>query len=143
MTPSVSLPPGWQDQTVYLYKGPERKGVQHYLRLMIDPEVKQQSLEAFGRLRSDTMLHTLPRAEVITEGVRDLPSGIRTYELVYKQAISENVVRFTRVYFLQIDGVGYTFSCDFSKYSMKTVGVEVESIVDTFAAQTAGVEEQD
>ena len=44
----------------------------------------------------------------------------------------ENTIRFRKQFFLISGEVGYSFSANFTKKTLKTVGAQMEQIVDTF-----------
>ncbi len=129
----MTLPDGWEDETVYSYKGPEDSGVQHRLCLVIDRTAGDVEAEEYARARIDATMCSLQSAELVNEGPRTLPSGKQVYEAVCKWVPADDQVIYHKQIFLVTDGVGYTFSANFSKKTLKTIGVEVNGIIDSFA----------
>ena len=80
----ISLPSGWEDQTIYTYKGPDDSGVQHNLVLIIDSEVGGVDLGTYAKLRLDSIKDTLTGFELMGEREKTLKSGNKAFELVYK-----------------------------------------------------------
>ena len=131
----IELPNGWEDQTIYTYKGPDDSGVQHRITLVIDQVTNAASVDEFARPRIEAVMATLQGAEILKEEPKELPSGIPAYECVYKWIPVGSDARFVRNVYLLADGVGYTFSGTFSKKTLKTIGVEMDRIIESFAPQ--------
>jgi hypothetical protein len=132
---TLDLPGGWEDETIYTYKGPDDSGVQHRITLVIDRATDAASAEEFARPRIDTVMATLQGAEILKEEPRELASGIPAYECVYKWIPTGSDARFVRNVYLLADGAGYTFSGAFSKKTLKTIGVEMDRIIESFVPQ--------
>ncbi len=130
---NIGLPDGWEDQTVHYFKGPEDSGVQHAISLVIDRYAEGLTLSDYARERIDMMLEVLQGVEILKEEERSLTDERQVYECVYKWIPSDDKIIFRKVMFFLIDGVAYTFSSDFSKKTLKTIGVEVEKIIESFA----------
>jgi hypothetical protein len=129
---TLELPTGWEDETIYTYKGPDDSGVQHRITLVIDRATRASSAEEFARARIDAALATLQGAEILKEGAKELESGIPAYECVYRWIPAGSDALFVRNVYLLADGAGYAFSGAFSKKTLKTIGVEMDSIVESF-----------
>jgi hypothetical protein len=78
------------------------------------------------------MKDAMPDATTLKEGERSLASGMPVYEWVYKTHPTDDKARFHKTYFMIVGGRGFTFNAVFSKSSMKTIGVEVEEMVNSF-----------
>jgi hypothetical protein len=131
----IELPNGWEDQTIYTYKGPDDSGVQHRITLVIDQVTNADSVDEFARPRIDAVMATLQGAEILKEEPKELASGIPAYECVYKWIPVGSDARFVRTVYLLAGGAGYTFSGAFSKKTLKTIGVEMDRIIESFAPQ--------
>lgn len=136
----LDLPDGWEDRTVYLFMGPDDSGVQHMMQLTVDPDVEESDLAEYARVRIDNIMASLQGAEILKEEEKTLSDGRNAYELVYKWVPVEGQINFNKVVYLLIDGAGYTFTANFSKKTIKTIGVEVDRMIDTFHP---GVESED
>ena len=133
MPPFTLLPPdGWEDQTVYTFKGPDDSGRQHFVTLTIDPSPGSDDVAEFARVRIDATLTTLQGAETLKDEPKDLPSGNPAYECVYKWIPVDGMVRFVKIIFLLIGGRGYTFSGTFSRKTIKTIALEMDQMVNSF-----------
>ena len=137
----MALPDGWEERTVYTFMGPDDSGVQHLLTLVVDPDVVDDDVSDYARLRIDTLMESLQGAEILKEEERTLPGGKTIYECVYKWVPSKDKPIFQKVVYLIAGGTGYTFSANFSKKTIKTIGVEVERMIDSF--RPAGMLEED
>jgi hypothetical protein len=129
---TLDLPGGWEDETIYTYKGPDDSGVQHRITLVIDRATDAETIDEFAGPRIDTVMATLQGAEMLKEEPKELASGIPAYECVYKWIPVGSDARFVRNVYLLADGVGYTFSGTFSKKTLKTIGVEMDRIIESF-----------
>ncbi|NLI16199.1 MAG: DUF1795 domain-containing protein [candidate division Zixibacteria bacterium] len=130
--PHLELPPGWIDETVYTFKGPDDSGVQHNLVLMIDKEAKPDDITAYAKQRIQTLAQTLQGFELLGEQPKKVKSGFDAYEAVYKWIPTEGKVIFQKQVYLIAYGVTYNFTASFSKKTIKTIGVEVDAIIDSF-----------
>lgn len=129
----VSLPDGWSDTTAYIFQGPDDSGVQHTLSLTIDRDAATDSVEEYARERIDTVMETLQSAEVLKD--EEVTVGThKAYECVIKWIPSNDRIIFRKMVFVIVDGVGYSFAANFSKKTIKTIGVEVEKIIASLTA---------
>ena len=128
----IELPQGWENQSIYMFKGPTIGSTEHYLRLLIDRRIGVQTLTAYARERIDLILNNLQGVEVLKEEVRELGEGHQVYEFVYKWIPTENMVKFCKYYYL-VEGInGYTFNIEFTKKTMKLLTGEIEKIIASF-----------
>jgi hypothetical protein len=130
---NLSLPESWEDQSVYFFKGPEDSGVQHTLTLVVDKTAGESVLADFARERIDKELSTIQGAEILKEEEKQLPNGNPAYEVVLKWIPVDDKIIFRKEVFLILNGVGYSFAANFSKKTIKTIGVEVDQIINSFA----------
>lgn len=128
----LELPKSWVNETVYLFRGPEDGGLQHYLRLVVHPDVGKRNLEDFARDHIESVKQNLGSIEVLREEPRELENGLQTYEFVYKWIPTDDKVIFQKFIYLVIDRKGYMFSCEFNQRTRNTVALEVEKIINSF-----------
>jgi len=128
----IDFPDGWEDQTVYTFKGPDDSGIQHNLVLIIDNEMGGVNLSTYAKLRLDSIKGTLPGFELLGEREKELKSGYPAYEIVYKWTPSDDKTLFQKQVFTIIEGKAYNFTSSFSKKTIKTIGVQVDEIIDSF-----------
>ena len=129
---NVIFPDGWEDQTIYTFKGPDDSGVQHLVTLTIDPTPSSADVADFARERIDMVMETLQGAMILKDEEKQLANGSTAYECVYKWIPVDGMVRFVKMLFLLIDGRGYTFSGTFSKKTIRTIALEMDQIVNSF-----------
>jgi hypothetical protein len=129
---SIDLPESWEDKTIYTFMGPDDSGVQHILTLVIDDDTESMDLEEFARERIDVIVDSMSAITVLKDEPKELASGKTVHEFVYKWVPTDDNIIFQKLVYLLIDGVGYTFSCNYSKKTIKTIGLEVEKIIDSF-----------
>ena len=130
----LDLPKDWQDQTVYYFVGPEVKGVPHLLTVMLDRKPTEKDLESFARKRIEIQIEATSGAEVLKDEALTLPSGKEAHELVCRWIPSDDNIIFKKTVYLIHEGIGYTFAIDFSKQSLKTIGLEVMAIIDSLTS---------
>lgn len=128
----IKLPPDWEDQTIYTYMGPEDSGVQHLLTLVVDKSAGKTELADYVRERRDLTLNTMPGMEMLKEEQKTLDSGFPAVEIVFKWIPSDESIIYRKQVFLIVDEIGYIFSANFSKKTIKTIGTEVDRIINSF-----------
>jgi hypothetical protein len=134
----IELPDGWEDRTVHQFLGPDDSGVQHVLNLVVDPNAQTDDVEDYARDRIDQIVESMPAAEILKEGEKTLPNGVEAYEVVYKWVSPNGKVTFQKLVYMIRDGIAYSFSANFSKKTIKTIGVEVDRIIESFEPGPAG-----
>ena len=128
----LKLASGWEDQTIYTYIGPENSGFQHLLTLVVDRYAGKTGLSDYVREKREMTLNTMPGMEVLKEEEKTLASGYTAIELVFKWIPSDQNIIFRKQVYLIVDEVGYIFSANFSKKTIKTIGTEVDRMIDSF-----------
>ena len=129
---SLRLPDAWEDRTAHLFMGPEDSGVQHNLSLVVDDQASGLDLDEYAEERIEALKESIPDIEILKQEGRNLDNGTPVYECVYKWVPVDGRVIFNKVVYMLIDDVGYTFSANFSKKTIKTIGVEVNRIIESF-----------
>ena len=127
----LDLPDHWNDQTAYYFVGPEVDGVPHMLTVTLDRQLQDHDLKTFARRQIDLQIEATGGLEVLKDKRNTLSSGKEVYEFVGRWIPSDDHVIFKKTVYLIVDGIGFTFAADFSKHSLKTVGVEMMKIVDS------------
>ncbi len=134
----VTLPEGWEDQTVHYFMGPDSSGVSHSLSLSIDRYPPSDDITVYAAERVEDLLESLPNAEELKQEERPMPDGADAVEAVIKWIPSEDKIVFQKLVFLMREDVAYTFKADFSKKTLKTVGPQVDEIINSFVPVWAG-----
>jgi hypothetical protein len=131
MTFQLRLLEGWSDETIYTYKGPDDNGVQHNMVMMIDRQMEITVLLEYAMLKVEALKQTLSGLEILSEEQKDLKSGLKAYEIVYKWVPYGNKVLFQKQVCIIVDGVGYNITASFSKKTIKTRGAEVDEMINS------------
>ena len=129
---SIELPDDWEDATTYSFMGPEINGVQHLLTVSVDNEVGDEYYVDYARGRIEVLTMTLSGLEILTEEERTLENGTQYYFMACRWIPTDGRVLYQKYYYMIIDGVAYTFAGTFSKQSLKTIGRQVEQMINTF-----------
>jgi hypothetical protein len=101
----ISLPEGWEDKTIFTFQGPLDSGVQHNLVLLVDGSIDRKTqLADYVKSQMATSKEALPGFEMISEGEKELLSGARAYEVVYKYMPSDEQALFQKQLYVIADG---------------------------------------
>jgi hypothetical protein len=128
------LPDGWEDRTVHTFMGPDDSGVRHMLSVVVDRDCGGLELPQFARERINALTEPLQSYEVLKDEEKELPGGKTVHEFVYKWIPLDGRIIYQKVIYMIIDGIGYSFSANFSKKTIKTIGRQVDLIVDSFGS---------
>jgi hypothetical protein len=128
----ISLPEGWEDKTIFTFQGPLDSGVQHNVVLLVDNTVGKTDLAEYVKRQMATSKEALPGFEMIREGEKDLTSGIKAYEVVYKYMPSDQLALYQKQLYMIIDGKAYAFTSTYSKKTLQTIANEVDGIIESF-----------
>ncbi len=128
----LTLPEDWEDQTIYTYKGPDDSGVQHNLIIQVDGELETTDLERYAQIRIETLKGALQGLELLNETKKMLKSGLPAYEVIFKWVPTEGKVIFQKQVYVIVGGKAYNFTSSFSKKTLKTIGCDVDGIIDSF-----------
>lgn len=129
---NINLPDDWTDQTVHTFMGPDDSGIQHMLTVIIDRDAGDIELNDFARERIDNMVDTLQSVDVLKDEQKDLENGEPVHEFVCRWIPTDDKVIYKKQIFMIVDGIGYTFSADFSKKTLKTIARQVEQMIVSF-----------
>jgi len=128
----ISLADGWEDQSVYTFKGPEDGGVQHNLLLTIDQDISGIDLTEYAEQKIESLKEGLQGMEIVKQEEKHLKSGIPAYEVVFKWIPAPETIMFQKQVYLVVENKGYTFTASFSKKTLKTIGNEVDEMINSF-----------
>jgi len=120
----------WKETTTYTFEGPNDSGVQHNLVLVILDSIPNGAvLGEYAKAQCDMSTYMLPGFEYVEEKDNELPSGIKTYEIIYKYIPADGVVLFQKQWYMFIDKKAYIFTSTFSKKTLATIANDVAEIV--------------
>lgn len=127
----LNLPDSWENNTVYTYMGPDDSGLQHILNLTIDTYVETDDLSEYAKERINIVLENIHSAEVLLEEERTLDNGHQAYVCVYKWSPSAEQIIYQKLVYMIINNIGYNFIANFTKKTFKTIGIEVDRIINS------------
>jgi hypothetical protein len=119
----------WKETTTYTFEGPNDSGVQHNLVLVILDRPKDIPLKEYAKAQCDVSTHLLPGFDYVEERENTLPSGVKTYEIIYKYIPADGVILFQKQWHMFIDNKMYIFTSTFSKKTLGTIANDVAQIV--------------
>ncbi|UCG61925.1 MAG: DcrB-related protein [Candidatus Zixiibacteriota bacterium] len=134
----MSLPEGWADQSTYIFDGPESGGFKHNLTLVIDNALPEDDLDLFAQERIDAVVGATPGMEILKQEKKNLPNGNEAVEAVIKWIPVDDKIIFVKKVYLIVDGVGFTFSAEFTKQTIKTIGLQVDEMINGFSPDPTG-----
>ena len=132
----INLPLGWEDQTVYVFRGPMEDGRDHNLMLMVDRHLQYDDVSAYARERMQPIIDALQGVETLKEEEITLEGGNPVYEYVYKWVPCDGYIAFQRYVFIFKNGMGFTFSIGYSKKTLKLLNSQVNKIIETLLPGT-------
>lgn len=133
----MDLLEGWEDQSVYTFKGPEDSGIQHNLLLVIDQDISGIDLQDYAKQKIEGLKEGLQGMEILKQEQKQLKSGIPAYEVVFKWVPVADTILFQKQVYLVIENKGYTFTATFSKKTMQTIANEVDAMINSFRPMPA------
>ncbi len=128
---AFDLPGGWQDQTVYRFKGPDDGDTEHVVTLVVDREAGDAPVDQYARVRIDTALDTLQPSEPVKDEAISLGNGVAAYEAVLKWVPVDDQVIFHKMVYVVRNGIGYTFTGNFTKKTIKTVALDMDRLISS------------
>ncbi len=139
----LDLPHGWEDQTVYYFRGPDEGGKEHMLTLVLNRNLQYDNVATFAKDYTEPIESTLQSVEVMKDEEITLENGNQAYEYVYKWMPAEGITIIKKYVFVIKDRMGYTFSCEFSRRTLKTVGVGMKNVIESLVPGTYQPLEED
>jgi len=130
----MELPDGWTDGTVYTYLGPDEGGVQHILTVSRDDDLEGRDLAEFAREHIEATVAALAGTETLKDEPKELPDGRTVHEFVCRWIPVDGKAIFRKQVYLVAGGSGFVFAANMTKRTMKTVGVEIERMINSFRA---------
>ncbi|MCP4550265.1 MAG: DUF1795 domain-containing protein [bacterium] len=124
------LPAGWEDQTVYYFRGPRIDERDHQLMLVIDRNLQQTEIGEFARLRTQPIVETLQGVEILKDEETTIAGCYPSYDFVYRWIPVNGLKLFRRHIFVLRENQGYGFEIEFSKMSYKMLGRQVKTVVE-------------
>lgn len=137
----LTFPNDWKETTVYTFEGPYDSGVQHNLVLNIINDIPEDiDLKEWAKAQCEVTTYLLPGFEYVNEKEGQLPSGVKTYEIVYKYTPSDDVILYQKQWYMFINGKGYIFTSTFNKKTLNTIAEDVAKIVASLKVRVDGEE---
>ncbi|MEK6750134.1 MAG: DcrB-related protein [Pseudomonadota bacterium] len=121
----MTVPEGWQDQSIYRFVGPELDGLQHAITLTIDHALENQSLEQFSQLKISALRETLQGYLELKQKEITLENGTRAFELVFRWTPVQNAVVLYHNIFIVAKQKGYSLAGQFTMDSYEMIGKAV------------------
>ena len=128
----ITLPDDWMDRSVYIFDGPEVSGVQHSLTLVIDRELPDDDLDRFAQERIDLTVGSVPGTEILKNENKTLSNGNECREAVIKWIPVDGKIIFQKKVYMILGGRGYSFSVNMTKQTMKTIGLDIDRMINSF-----------
>jgi len=128
----IDLPKGWSDQSLFTFTGPEDKGLPHQFFLLIDKNVGEVDLDQYAKERIDAVVQQDPTIEILKRERETLPNGREVVDFVCRTAPGGENLVYRRLVYMIVGEAGYTFTATFNRKTIKTLGVEVMNMINSF-----------
>ncbi|MBU1319299.1 MAG: DUF1795 domain-containing protein [candidate division Zixibacteria bacterium] len=139
----LDIPRGWEDQTVYHFRGPSDGETAHQVTLVLNRQLQHLDVADFAKEWIDPIKSTLQGVDVLKDEAITLDRGNQAHEFVYRWTPSGGVQAIHKYVFVIKDGIGFTFSGEFSKKTLKTVGVGMMKLIEALVPGTYEIAEVD
>ena len=126
----IKLPPGWEDQTVYYFRGPEIDGQGHQLIMVVDRHLQHNNINEFAAARIRPLIENLQGLEILKDEETTLPGCYPTYEFVYRWIPADGLKYFKKHVFVLQGEFGFCFEIEFSKKTYKILGGQVTKVIN-------------
>ncbi len=127
---NITLPSGWEDQTVYYFRGPEVDGQEHQLMMIVDRHLQTGDIKEFAAQRTRPIVEALEGVEVLKDEETTLPGCYPTYEFVYRWIPAEGLKYFKKHVFVFHGKFGFSFEIEFTKKSYKLLGGQIKKVIE-------------
>ena len=111
----LDLPQGWEDQTVYYFRGPVVDEREHTLMMTIDRRPQKDDIAAFALQRTRPITDAMQGIEVLKDEETTLPGCYPSWEFVYRWIPAEGVKIFRKYIFVMRESYGYAFEMSFRR----------------------------
>lgn len=130
---TLTLPPDWQDQSVYHFEGPDAGGVIHHINVVIDADAKTDNLLQYAELHLQALQTELRSFTLLKRGEVRLANGTPAYELVYRWIPVKDKELIQQIYLVLAGDKGYILTTSFAPATWNTLGLQVEQVLRSFA----------
>ncbi len=126
------LPKGWRNQTVFTFMGPNVDSVPHIVTVIRDTSGRKLTLDEFSNEHVALLRAGQPNMSVARERRVAAAKDLVTRELLVGESGQGPANRPYRLLrFAIVDRVGYVFSCQVTRRSLKLVGRDIDSLIDS------------
>jgi len=132
----LDLPQGWEDQTVYHFRGPVVDEREHTLMMIVDRRLQTDDIGEFVLRRTKPITGALQGIEVLKDEETTVAGCYPSWEFVYRWIPAEGVKIFKKYIFVLHGSRGYSFEIEFSKMSYKMLGENVKKVVENLLPGT-------
>ena len=139
----LSTPGEWEDQTVYVFRGPTIDNQDHQLMMTVDRQLQNDNISAYARDRTNPIVEGLQGVEVLKEEEVTIEDGNPTYEFVCRWMPAEGFSVIKKYVFVFKDKMGFMFNCGFSKKSYKMLSAQIKQVIDSLLPGTYEPYEED
>lgn len=137
---NINLPKGWQDQTMYYFKGPKLDEFEHEIMMTIDRKPQTDDIIEFARKRISPIVQTMTGIDVLKDKQTSISGGNESYEFVYKWIPADQMVEIHKYIYVLKDKLGFTFNIRFTKKSYKLLNNQIKEILESILPGTYELE---
>jgi hypothetical protein len=127
---NISLPKGWQDQTMYYFKGPRIDDFDHEMTLNIDRFLQHAGIIDFAREKTRPLTSSMTGIEILKDEETTVEGCNASYEFVYKWIPADDIIEIHKYVFVLKEQMGFAFNVRFNKKTYKLLGTQIKEIIE-------------
>ncbi len=132
----IKLPQGWEDQTVYFFRGPSIDDREHKVMMTIDRLPQQDEISRFAAVRTRPIVENLQGVEVLKDEETTPAGCYPSYEFVYRWIPADGMKIVKKHIYVLHGRFGYCFEAEFTKKSYKMLGGQLKKLVESLLPGT-------
>ena len=130
------LPGGWEDQTVFSFRGPSEDDMEHNLLLVIDRHLQYDDIEDYAVEKTMPLTESMPDLIVMKNEEVTVEGGNPCFEFVAKWIPSEDSTVIQKHVFVFSEGLGFHFSINFNKKTYKLLNLQLGQVIESILPGT-------
>lgn len=115
---------------MYMFKGPIVERQEHRLIVTVERNLRQDSISLFAREKSAAIMESKRGAKVMKNKEVTIAGGNPAFEFVVRWTLGDKSTAITRYTFVFWRGRGFTFMCNFTPKSDRTLSFQLKDIIE-------------
>jgi len=131
---TLSLPPGWNDETIYRLDGPTVQGTTVRTVIHVDPDVGEIPVADYAAVRIERQKVSMPDGQILDEGRKQLAPDRTAYRSRVLVPAAETTLLKDQFYVVE-EGTGYQFTVTIPQVHYAQFRPVVEWMIQHFEPQ--------